>query len=62
LRRETRARIESLQVREGGQNYSEGAMKLIFELVTGIFVAGVRDERIRYDVKTKGEEKSLAQM
>ena len=29
LRRETRVRMERLQAREGGQNYSEGAMKLI---------------------------------
>jgi len=62
LRRETRARMERLQIREGGQNYSDGAMKLIFELVKGTFVAGLRDERIRYVVKTKGEEESLAQI
>jgi Zinc knuckle. len=54
--------MERLQIREGGQNYSEGAMKLIFELVKGTFVAGLRDERIRYVVKTKGEEESLAQI
>jgi hypothetical protein len=39
--------MERLQAREGGQNYSEGAMKLIFELVKGTFVAGLRNERMR---------------
>jgi hypothetical protein len=28
----------------------------------GIFVAGLRDERVRVTVKTKGEEGSIAQM
>ena len=37
-------------------------MKLIFELVKGTFVAGLRDERIKYVVKTKDEEESLAQI
>ena len=39
--------MERLQIREGGGiNYMEGVMKLIFELVKGTFVAGLKDERI----------------
>ena len=35
-------------------------MKLIFELVKETFVARLRDDRIRYVVKTKGEKESYS--
>jgi hypothetical protein len=48
--------MERLKAWEGGQSYSEDTKKLIFELVKGTFLAGLRDERIIHVVKTKGEE------
>jgi hypothetical protein len=50
-----------LEEREHG-HYVEGGLKLIIEFLEGIFVAGLKDERIKVIVKTKGEEGSLAQL
>lgn len=40
----------------------EGGTILVSEFMKGSFVAGLRDDRIKYVVKAKGEEKSLAQL
>jgi hypothetical protein len=61
LRREVRQRLGILEEREHG-HYVEGGLKLITEFLKGIFVAGLKDERIKVIVKTKGEEGSLAQL
>jgi hypothetical protein len=60
LGREVR-RLSILEEREH-VHYVEGGLKLISEFLKGIFVAGLRDERVRVIVKTKGEEGSLAQL
>jgi hypothetical protein len=61
LVREARQRLHVLEVREHSQ-YVGGGLKLIGEFLKGIFVAGLRDERIKVIVKTKGEEGSIAQL
>ena len=61
LRREVRQRLRTLEEKEHG-HYVEGGLKLIGEFLKGIFVAGLKDERVKVIVKTKGEEDSLAQM
>jgi hypothetical protein len=61
LRREVRQRLGILEEREHG-HYIEGGLRLIGEFLKGIFVAGLRDERIKVIVKTKGEEGSIAQL
>jgi hypothetical protein len=57
LMRETRLRIEKIN-----PHAVEGGTILVSEFMKGSFVAGLRDERIKYIVKAKGEEKSLAQL
>ena len=61
LRREVRQRLHTLEEREQGQ-YVKGGLKLIRDFLKGIFVAGLKDERVKMIVKTKGEDNSLAQM
>ena len=61
LRREVRQRLRISEVREQ-EHYVEGGLKLISEFLKGIFVAGLKDERVKMIVKTKGEDNSLAQM
>jgi hypothetical protein len=61
LGREVRRRLGVLEEREHA-HYVEGGLKLVGEFLKEIFVAGLRDERIRVIVKTKGEEGSIAQM
>jgi hypothetical protein len=41
--------------------YEEG-LELIGEFLKGVFVAGLRDQRIKVIVKTKGEEGTIAQL
>ena len=57
LMRETRARIEKINPRA-----VEGGAILVAEFMKGSFVAGLKDDRIKYVVKAKGEEHSLAQL
>jgi DNA-directed RNA polymerase subunit L len=57
LMREARARIEKINPRT-----IEGGTILVSEFMKGSFVAGLRDDRIKYVVKAKGEEHSLAQL
>jgi hypothetical protein len=55
--RETRARIEKINPHA----VEEGNI-LLSEFMKGSFVAGLTDERIKYVVKAKGEDNSLAQL
>jgi hypothetical protein len=57
LMREARRRIEKVNPRA-----VEGGTILVSEFMKGSFVAGLKDERIKYIVKEKGEENSLAQL
>jgi hypothetical protein len=57
LMREARVRIEKINPRA-----VEGGNILVSEFVKGSFIAGLRDDRIKYIVKAKGEEESLAQL
>ena len=61
LRREVRQRLQVLEIREH-EHCVEGFLKLIDEFLKGIFVAGLKDERVKMIVKTKGEDNSLTQM
>jgi hypothetical protein len=61
LRREVRQRLQIMEEREHG-HYVEGGLKLIGEFLKGIFVAGLKDERVKTIVKTKGEDGSIAQL
>jgi hypothetical protein len=56
LMREVRSRIEKINPHA----VEEGAI-LVSEFMKGSFVAGLKDDRIKYIVKAKGEEESLAQ-
>jgi septum formation inhibitor MinC len=40
----------------------EGGNILVFGFKRGLFIAGLRDDRIRYIVKAKGEEESLTRL
>jgi hypothetical protein len=53
--------ITILEERKNG-HYVEGGLKLISELLKGIFTAGLKDEKIKIMVRTRGEEGSLAQL
>jgi hypothetical protein len=57
LIRETRARIEKVN-----PNATEGGVILVSELMKSSFVAGLKDDRIKYIVKARGEVDSLAQL
>jgi hypothetical protein len=61
LRTEDRRRLLALEVKDNEQ-YIEGGLKLIGEFLKGSFISGLRDERVRVIVKTKGEDDSLAQI
>lgn len=61
LRREVRNRLERLERRDNSR-YVEGGLQLIGEFLKGTFVAGLKDDKIKYIVKAKGEEESLAQL
>lgn len=61
LRREVRSRLEILEEQDN-EKYTEGGLRLIGEFLKGTFVAGLKDDRIKYIVKAKGEEGSLAQL
>jgi hypothetical protein len=61
LRREVRQRLQIMEVREHG-HYVEGGLKLIGEFLKGIFMAGLKDERVKTMVKAKGEDDSIAQL
>jgi hypothetical protein len=56
LMREVKSRIEKVNPRA-----VEGGIILVSEFMKGSFVAGLKD-RIKYIVKAKGEENSLAQL
>ena len=63
LRHEVRNRLGKLEQRDGeGAHYVEGGLRLIGEFMKGTFIAGLKDKKIQYIVKTKGEYKSLAQL
>jgi hypothetical protein len=55
--REARVRIEKVN-----PNAVEGGSILVAELMKGSFVAGLKDDRIKYIVKARGEDDSLAQV
>jgi hypothetical protein len=55
--RETRSRIEKIN-----PAVIEGGVILISEFMKGTFVAGLRDDRIKYIFKARGDEESLAQL
>jgi hypothetical protein len=57
LMREARAKIEKINPRA-----VEGGMILVSEFMKGTFVAGLRDDRVKYIVKARGENESLAQL
>jgi hypothetical protein len=57
LIREARTRIEKISPQA-----AEGGTILVSEFMKGSFVSGLRDERVKYMVKAKGEEESLAQL
>jgi hypothetical protein len=57
LMREAKSRIEKLN-----PNAIEGGVILVSEFMKGTFVAGLKDDRIKYIVKARGEEDSLAQL
>jgi hypothetical protein len=57
LMSEARARIEKIN-----PHTVEGGNILVSEFMKGSFVAGLTDERIKYVVKAKGEDNSLAQL
>jgi hypothetical protein len=56
LLREARSRIEKISPQA-----VEGAI-LVSEFLKGSFVAGLKDDRVKYIVKAKSEEESLAQL
>jgi hypothetical protein len=57
LIREAKNRIEKIN-----PNAIEGGVILVSEFMKGTFVAGLKDDRVKYIVKTRGEEESLAQL
>jgi DNA-directed RNA polymerase subunit L len=57
LIREARARIEKINPRAVG-----GGTSLVSEFMKGSFVAGLKDDRIKYVVKATGEDNSIAQL
>jgi hypothetical protein len=57
LMREARARIEKTNPRA-----VEGGSILVLQFMKGSFVAGLKDDRVKYIVKAKGEEETLAQL
>jgi hypothetical protein len=57
LMREARTRIEKIN-----PHAVEGGTILVSEFMKGSFVAGFKDDRIKYVVKAKGEDNSLAQL
>jgi hypothetical protein len=54
---EAKTRIEKVN-----PNAIEGGVILVSEFMKGTFVAGLKDDRIKYIVKARGEEDSLAQL
>jgi hypothetical protein len=57
LLREARSRIEKINPQA-----VEGGAILVSEFLKGSFVAWLKDDRVKYIVKAKGEEESLAQL
>jgi hypothetical protein len=57
LMREAKSKIEKVN-----PNAIEGGVILVSEFMKGTFVAGLKDDRIKYIVKVRGEEDSLAQL
>ena len=57
LMREAKSRIEKTN-----PNAVEGGVILVSEFMKGTFIAGLKDDRIKYIVKAKGEDESLAQL
>jgi hypothetical protein len=57
LMKEAKARIEKIN-----PSAIEGGAILVSEFMKGSFVAGLRDDKVKYIVKAKGEEESLAQL
>jgi hypothetical protein len=57
LMREAKSRIEKLN-----PNVIEGGVIIVPEFMKGTFVAGLKDDRVRYIVKARGEDDSLAQL
>jgi hypothetical protein len=57
LMREAGVRIEKINPR-----VVEGGSILVSEFMKGTFIAGLKDDRVKYIVKAKGEENSLAQL
>lgn len=57
LMREAKRRIEKTN-----PNSIEGGIILVSEFMKGTFVAGLKDDRVKYIVKARGEEDSPAQL
>jgi hypothetical protein len=57
LMREARTRIEKIN-----PHAAEGGIILVGEFMKGSFVSGLKDDRVKYIVKARGEEDSLAQL
>lgn len=53
--------MEKLERRDDSR-YVEGGLQLIGEFLKGTFIAGLKDDRVKYIVKAKGEDESLAQL
>ena len=50
------------RIKKTNPNAIEGGVILVSEFMKGTFVAGLKDDRIKYIVKARGEEDSLAQL
>jgi hypothetical protein len=57
LMREARTRIEKIN-----PHAAEGGTILVSEFMKGSFISELKDDRVKYIVKAKGEENSLAQL
>jgi hypothetical protein len=57
LMREAGVRIEKINPR-----VVEGGSILVLEFIKGTFIARLKDDRVKYTVKAKGEDNSLAQL
>ena len=63
LRREVRNRLEKIERKQGEDaHYVERGLRLIRDFMKGTFIARLKEERIRYIVKVKGEDVSLSQL
>lgn len=54
---------EAIRLIEKFNPYSiEGGIIIVSEFMKGTFIAGLKDNRVKYIIKARGEEGSLAQL